>query len=504
MDCPRCGATTSASPECPRCGVILAKAAGPRRLPLRSSLPAPGGPAWPSLVLPILGLALVVVAAVLHLRRSPDPTTVRPPARSPVPLAEGEAPAEASAELPAPHPFDPGPPPDVADAALEATSASEADGRTATRLAKRLRARAPISADDVLQAEDLYSRYAAPARDLLVAVLIGAAASERGVRRPDAAAALLERARALAPDSPRCLEALLDLRAESGDWSAAEAAARELLALRPTDAAAARGLAYALVRLDRSREAADVLAAFLETTADPQARVLLERIRRDQAPEATLDEARLAHFHVRYDGEAHEDVGREILRLADRHYATLVSAFDHQPASPIPVVLLSRESYYDATGAPAWSGGRYDSFDGRVRIPIRGLTAALAADLDETLLHELTHAFVSDVSRGVAPREIHEGVAQLMEGKRAEAVAGEAGLRALADGRLQGVPGFYLSALAFVEYLVAQRGQGGINDLLRAMAETGRSNEAFVRVYGKDLDGLRRDWAVRLRQRYGS
>ena len=503
MDCPRCGATTSASPECPRCGVILAKAAGPRRLPLRSSLPAPGGPAWPSLVLPILGLALVVAAAVLHLRRSPDPTTVRPPARSPVPLAEGEAPAEASAELPAPDPFDPGPPPDVADAALEATSASEADGRTATRLAKRLRARAPISADDVLQAEDLYSRYAAPARDLLVAVLIGAAASERGARRPDAAAALLERARALAPDSPRCLEALLDLRAESGDWSAAEAAARELLALRPTDAAAARGLAYALVRLDRSREAADVLAAFLETTADPQARVLLERIRRDQAPEATLDEARLAHFHVRYDGDAHEEVGRAILRVLDRHYTTLVRTFSHQPAAPIPVILLSRESYYDATGAPAWSGGQYDDFDGRVRLPIGGLSTSLAAELDDTLLHELTHAFVADLSRGSAPRELHEGLAQFMEGKRFRVQLGEEGSRALADGRLRGVGAFYLAALGLVEDLVGQHGQGGINEVLRTMAETGNSDEAFRRVYGKSLEELQRDWATRLRQRYG-
>ncbi len=51
---------------------------------------------------------------------------------------------------------------------------------------------------------------------------------------------------------------------------------------------------------------------------------------------------------------------------------------------------------------------------------------------------------------------------------------------------------------------MAQRGQGGINDLLRAMAETGNSDEAFRRVYGKPLDTLRREWAVRLRQRHGS
>ncbi|HYN03282.1 MAG TPA: tetratricopeptide repeat protein, partial [Vicinamibacteria bacterium] len=299
-------------------------------------------------------------------------------------------------------------------------------------------------------------------------------------------------------------KALLALRLETSDWASAESAARDLLARAPSDAEAARGLAYALVRQDRSREAIDLLGGFLDRDPDPETRALLERFQRDQGSETSLDEARLAHFHVRYDGDAHEDVGREVLRVLDRHYATLVRTFSHQPAAPIPVILLSRQSYYDSTGAPAWSGGQYDGFDGRVRLPIGGLTASLTAELDDTLLHELTHAFVADLSRGVAPREVHEGLAQLMEGKRFQTLLGEQGSRALADGRLRGVSAFYLSALGLVEDLVGQRGQGGINEVLRAMAETGSSDEAFRRVYGKGLEGLQQDWATRLRQRYGS
>ncbi len=63
-------------------------------------------------------------------------------------------------------------------------------------------------------------------------------------------------------------------------------------------------------------------------------------------------------------------MGREILRVLDRHFALLVRTLDHEPEARIPVILLSRESYAAATGAPGWSGGLYDSFDGRVRIPI--------------------------------------------------------------------------------------------------------------------------------------
>jgi tetratricopeptide (TPR) repeat protein len=391
----------------------------------------------------------------------------------------------------------------VPDDAELAARAAEGDRTTASLLAAKLRGRIALGPEDVRAAEDLFARYPEPARDLLEAVLLGAAKREREARRYEAAVTLLRRAAEVAPGSPRPPQHLLALYMEAADWVAAEGIARAMLAVSPADAEAASSLGYALVRQDRAREALDFLTSYQDAHPDPKVRVLLERIRHDSQAESALDERYLAHFHVRYDGEAHEDVGREILRVLDRHYATLVRTFDHQPAAPIPVILLSRESYYDATGAPAWSGGQYDSFDGRVRIPIGGLDRSLTPDLDETLIHELTHAFVADISRGLAPREIHEGLAQFMEGKRADAVLGEEGLRALAGGRIPGVAGFYMASLSFVEDLVAQRSQGGVNDLLRAMAETRSADEAFRRVYGKDLAGLKMDWALRLRHRHG-
>jgi hypothetical protein len=217
-----------------------------------------------------------------------------------------------------------------------------------------------------------------------------------------------------------------------------------------------------------------------------------------------MREQKLARFNVRYDGTAHDDVGREILRTLERHYATLARVLDHEVKAPIPVVLFTEQSYYDATGAPAWSGGQYDHFDGRVRIPIGGLTPALTSDIDDVLIHELTHAFVADRSGGKAPRDIHEGLAQYMEGKRIARLLSDEQATALASGRVTGVGGFYLGALAFVEYLIAVRGQGGVNDLLKAMAETGDVDEAFRGVYGRDHEGTSEAWRRRFRQQQGS
>jgi tetratricopeptide (TPR) repeat protein len=378
-----------------------------------------------------------------------------------------------------------------------------ADRATAERLLGLLRRGAPVGPDDLRAAEDLHARYHAPARVLLEATLIRAAEQARARRAHSEAESFLRRAATVAPGSAHPQQALVALLLEAGDWSAAESAARAALALAPGDRPTTRGLAYALVRQDRSREAREILEEFLERNDDPSARALLARIDRDLAPEADLVERRIAHFHVRYDGEEHERVGRAILRVLERHYATLVTTLDHRPDSPISVILLSRESYAETTGAPGWSGGLYDSFDGRVRIPIGGLTPSLTPEMDDTLLHELTHAFVATISRGVAPREIHEGLAQLMEGKRVERLLDETTLAALAEGRLGGVGGFYMASLSFVEFLEGQRGQGGLNDLLKAMAETGNVNAAFEKVYRRDVQSLRRDWQARLRQRYG-
>ncbi len=494
MDCPRCGAETHGASECPRCGVVVRKArpplpprAAPQPLPQRA-------PAWRSLILPGLGLLALVLAAVVHSRRADTSSSPLPP--QPVP-----APTAAVADLEPPD-LEAIPPP-VPDPPTLSDQVPEADVAAAERLVARLRAQTDLDPGNLRSAEDLYSRYPEQASSLLHAVLLRTAMQERRALRYAAAAALLERALVVTPGSPAATRALITVRVDQADWPAAERAARDLLRGVPDDPEATRVLAYALVRQDRTREAIEILTQHLEGRQDPSAAALLARITRDQAVESGLGQQTLSHFHVRYDGAAHEDVGRGVLRVLERHYVTLTLTLSHQPVAPIPVILLSEQSYYDSTGAPAWSGGQFDSFDGRIRIPIGGLTPSLDPVLDETVLHELTHAFVADRSAGLAPREIQEGVAQLIAGHHGATHLDEQELRALASGRVGGVEGFYLGSLAFVEDLVAQRGQAGINELLAAMSRTRSVDAAFREVYGKDMRSLQADSQARLRQRYG-
>lgn len=426
--------------------------------------------------------------------------------------APAAAPLQAESARPAENAALPPPPPKVASTPAPQVEAPPAAGipakdhDAALELSNKINARQPLGTQDLRIAEDLYGRYSGEPKlkTLLTASLLTIADQEHSQRRLSEAVGYVRRAVTLGDEDARARVALMNLLIESSDWPGAEAAARDALRVLPRDPIVIEGLAYALFRQDRNREAAEYFRTVVELGGSATARGYLERIQKNLADEQGMTEQRLSHFHVRYDGGEHDEVGREILRALERYYATLTTTFDHQIAEPVPVILFTRQGYYDASGAPAWSGGVFDHTDGRIRVPIGGLTSALTPDMEDTLIHELTHAFINDRSHVLAPREVHEGMAQYMEGKRLGQELDDQQLKALADGRIGGVGGFYLTALSFAEYLMASRGQGGINDVLKAMADTGNVDEAFRQVYGQDYAGVRQAWWNHFRQQYGS
>ncbi len=378
------------------------------------------------------------------------------------------------------------------------------DMEAANRLAQKINTGSRITDADVENAENLYSRYAADTRDLLELALVMRGGQLSQVRRYQDAEADLQRAVALNPDRAMGWMSLGALLRQTSDWSGAEAAYRELIERQPRNGDAHQGLAFALFRQDRNREAIEALRTALEIRDNANDRTLLARLEKGREDEAGMREQQLAHFHVRYDGGEHEAVGREVLRALERHYSTLLRALDHQPETTIPVILFSREAYFDASGAPAWSGGQFDGLDGRVRVPIGGLTASLTPHMDGTLIHELTHAFINDITRGTAPREIHEGLAQYMEGERIDEILTKDQLAILASGRAGGVSGFYMYALTWVEFLVRQRGMGGMREVLLEMGKTGKVGAAFQAVHSRTYQEMMKYWKDDLRRRHGS
>ncbi len=207
-------------------------------------------------------------------------------------------------------------------------------------------------------------------------------------------------------------------------------------------------------------------------------------------------------FDVRFDGEAQSGVARDVLFVLDRAYVRLKDIYYDQPVRKIPVVLHSSQDYFSKTGAPWWSGGVYSSHTGAIQIPIRGLPSTLPREMEDVLVHELSHAFVDERAGGRAGRDLQEGLAQYMEGKRIEEELGSVELKRLANARSQTVTNFYMLSLVVAEQMVQSRGQGMVNQLLKAMKDGGSEDAGFKKVFGQSGADMKKEILATFWRRY--
>src|SRR5439155_11160 len=171
-------------------------------------------------------------------------------------------------------------------------------------------------------------------------------------------------------------------------------------------------------------------------------------------------------------------------------FRVLETRFDHYPLQPIIVILYPQRQFYEATQADSNVAGLYD---GKIRVPIGGLQQ-LDAEARHVLVHELAHAFIAGKSHGTAPRWLHEGLAQSIEGKSTGTATGVAlakEFEALADKETWGQEFSYPSALSFVEYLDERPGFPALLDVLEAMAKGDAAEAAFEKVTRYSLEELR-------------
>jgi len=217
---------------------------------------------------------------------------------------------------------------------------------------------------------------------------------------------------------------------------------------------------------------------------------MVERAEREVAAEEGYSEQESSHFTLRYEGtKAPAELRRAILDTLEQHYMFLQEQFGEAPRQSVVVVLYPEQTYFDVTQAPSWSAAVND---GKLRIPLRGLDR-VTGELSRVLRHELAHSFINSISRGRCPLWLHEGIAQLMEGRTLR--NGLALSRSFSTGHyipLNGLEGSFLNfsdqeavlayaeALAFVEYI---HGTYGMSDLVRILQRIadGASTEAALR-----------------------
>jgi hypothetical protein len=145
----------------------------------------------------------------------------------------------------------------------------------------------------------------------------------------------------------------------------------------------------------------------------------------------------------------------------------------------------------------AWATGL---FDGKIRLPV-GRVRPPAHEVERLVTHEYAHAAIHELARGRAPRWLHEGLAQVLEGAAADPI-----LRAPAGLTLAGVETLagdadplraragYEIALWIVRDLLDRGGIEPLRELLTRLGAGETIAEAMPRVYGLRLTELESQW----------
>jgi tetratricopeptide (TPR) repeat protein len=314
-------------------------------------------------------------------------------------------------------------------------------------------------------------------------------------RRPDEAALLFGQGLAALPDDPALLK---------GAGVAAVHAGRAEDALGPLEAAARRSydaqVRMLLARLYDHRDEPERAVAHLRAllAADPghaEARRLLDKLEREQRTEAAFVREPAGAFVVRYRPGVDPEARRTVLAALEGARRRVAPLGDAGPA-PVTVVLYDRGQFGDVTHSHAWVSGL---FDGRIRLPLGG-TLPPRAELERLLAHEYAHAVIHHRARGRAPRWLHEGLAQALEGRAPDPALAAGGLTLsglealVTDPDPRRAHAGYELALFVVADLVDR---GGIESMRALLARLGAGEtmaEAAPRVYGWRLAELESQW----------
>ncbi len=275
-------------------------------------------------------------------------------------------------------------------------------------------------------------------RQNLQAVLLNAGRRALDAGRPAEALNSLREALALGERSD-VRQVMGVARLQAGEFGEARADLERAVAGGAKDATTWLALGEAYLHENDRTHALECLQHARDAGArGPQLDALVERLGREIDAEWDFTALESPHFRASFaDGENRRAAQFVLEGLEDARRA-VGSKFAALPDGRAEVVLYAAQDFHAVTQTPDWAGGAYD---GRIKVPVRGLDADDAA-LARLLRHEYMHHAVAELSHNRCPVWLSEGLAVWAE----EEQDGER--RTWAEDTLHGAALFHLRDLA--------------------------------------------------------
>ena len=315
--------------------------------------------------------------------------------------------------------------------------------------------------------------------------------------RPDEAMLLFSQGLHQNPDTPALLRGL-GLAAVHAGRADQALAPLEAAARTDTDAEVRVLLAHLYDRRDDADRALAHLRAVLGGDPDHEAaRRLLEKVEREARAEAGFRREVTPHFVVKWRAGGDAEDRRPLLAGLAAARELVVTQLGEAPRERVTVILYDPAQFQDVTRVHGWVTGL---FDGKIRLPAAGALSP-SSELERILVHEYAHAAIHDLSRGRAPRWLHEGLAQALEGASPDPmlrVPGRptlTGLEALlADPDPARARTGYDVALWVVQDLLDRGGAPAMRELMARLGRGETIAAAMPEVYGLSLAELEHQW----------
>jgi len=315
--------------------------------------------------------------------------------------------------------------------------------------------------------------------------------------RPDEAMLLFRQGLRQSPDTPALLRGLGVAAVHAGR---AEEALVPLEAATRTDSDAEVRLllAHLYDRRDDAPRALEHLRAVLGAEPGHEAaRRLLDKVEREARAEAGFRREVTPHFVVKWRAAGDADARRALLAGLTTARERVVAQLGEAPRERVTVILYDAAQFQEVARVHGWVTGL---FDGKIRLPAGGALPP-RRELERILVHEYAHATIHDLARGRAPRWLHEGLAQALEGATPDPMLRVPGRPTLAG--LEELLGDADPARARTGYDVALwvvqdlLDRGGTPAMRRLMARLGGGETiatAVPAVYGLSLTELEHQW----------